>query len=213
MSGRRLRGKRMFDVLLEKKVLPEFPTASPEKFRGLPSLALPAICAMDDYLTREMKVFCWGSGMSDIFFARRAGSLISIEHDPRWSARVQSALDYWDLKTHYFLIEPGEGYDPEFGSYQAGYGNVNFKDYVSSILIYPDESFDLILVDGRARCACLKVAQSKLKPGGLLVLDDSARSIYQWAIAEIKWPRMALEGCIPYLRHGHIVRTTLWLKE
>lgn len=203
----------MFIPLLKKKALPDFPVASPEKFRGFPSLSLPAICAMDDYLTREMRVFSWGSGMSDIFFARRAKSLYSIEHDPRWFAKVQEALDYWGLKTYYHLIEPGEGYNPDFGSLQAGYDNVNFRDYVKYILIYPDESFDLILVDGRARCACLKVAQSKLKPGGLLVLDDSARSIYQWAIAEIDWPRMDLEGCIPYLRHGHIVRTTLWKKE
>jgi hypothetical protein len=141
--------------------------------------------------------------------------LISIEHAPDWFHKVGEALHYRlsEFSALRHLIKPGEGFDSEFASHQPGYEAVNFRNYVEAIDSDPDDFFDVILVDGRARCACLEHAQSKLKPGGLLILDDSARSIYQYAMAAIEWPVMHLEGCIPFYKHGHTVRTTVWVKE
>jgi hypothetical protein len=203
----------MYETLLDKKEADELKIQDPEKFRGLPSISLPAICALDDYLTRDMRVFEWGSGMSTLFFARRAFDVVSIEHDPGWFEKVGDALGYWDITASRFLIEPQKGLITDYCSHQQGYETVNFKVYVESITIFPDEYFDVILVDGRARCACLEQAQLKLKRGGLLVLDDAARMIYQWAIEKIEWPRASLNGCIPYQRHGHTVQTMIWVKE
>lgn len=204
----------MFDVLYSENKLAEIEFTHPEKFRSLPSLALPAICVLDDYLTRSMYVLEWGSGASTLFFAQRIALLTSIEHDPRWYAKVDEALKYreLDMKAYRRLVEPGEGFDPEYASSQPGYDTVNFRDYVSGIVDATDDLYDLILVDGRARCACLKAAQPKLKSGGLLILDDSRRSIYQYAVGAIDWPVMHLEGCIPFYKHGHTVRTTIWVK-
>ena len=36
----------------------------------------------------------------------------------------------------------------------------------------------MILVDGRARISCLKRAQSRVKPGGYIMLDDAERKYY-----------------------------------
>lgn len=205
----------MFDVLYSEKKLAEIGFTHPEKFRSIPSLALPAICALDEYLTKDMRVFEWGSGASTLFFAMRCKDFVSIENSPGWYDKVGLALTYRGMREDVtrIRVDAGEGFEPDFASYQPGLDTVNFRDYVKVIDREPDESFDVILVDGRARCACLEHAQPKLKPGGLLILDDSARSIYQYAMAKIDWPRMDLEGCIPFYRHGHTVRTTIWVKE
>jgi hypothetical protein len=202
----------MFDTLLDKPQIEELAFQDLQKFRGLPSIALPAICLMDDYLTKDMNAFEWGSGMSTLFFARRVEQVISVEHDPGWFEKVDSALEYWGLEACTFLVAPDEGCDADYCSQQAGYESVNFRRYVEIIKIFKDDWFDLILVDGRARCTCLQIAQRKLKPGGLLVLDDSARMIYQWAVQKIEWPQLVFNGCIPYMRHGHTVQTTIWQK-
>lgn len=40
---------------------------------------------------------------------------------------------------------------------------------------FPNEYFDLILIDGRVRMNCLKNATPKLKVGGVLIFDNSDR--------------------------------------
>lgn len=202
----------MFETLFNDKTA-EIEMRDLEKFRSIPSLSLPAICMLDDYLTREMHVFEWGSGASTLFFAQRSASVESVEHSSAWYDKVSSALEYRKLEAFCHLAEAQEGFDPDFASAQKGFETKNFREYVEAIDCYPDDGLDVILVDGRARCACLKAAQSKLKPGGLLILDDSARSIYQYAMSEIEWPLKHLEGCIPFYRHGHTVRTTVWVKK
>ena len=40
------------------------------------------------------------------------------------------------------------------------------------------QSFDFVLVDGRARCFCMKAGFSLLRPGGVMVLHDAQRVEY-----------------------------------
>lgn len=66
--------------------------------------------------------------------------------------------------------------------------SVNFRradlggPYEDYILMYPDTHFDLVIVDGRNRAACIANAVAKVKPGGWFVLDNSEREQYQAAI-------------------------------
>lgn len=203
----------MFEALFSDNKLAEIEFTDPEKFRSIPSLSLPAVCTLDEHLTKDMRVFEWGSGASTLFFAHRCAQVVSIEHDRAWFEKVGEAVEYRGLPVDRSLVEPDERFYPDYASYQPGYESVSFMQYARAIDRFMDESFDLILVDGRARCACLDRAQRKLKVGGMLMLDDSLRSIYSWAMAKIEWPVMHLEGCIPFYRHGHTVRTTLWVKE
>jgi predicted O-methyltransferase YrrM len=55
---------------------------------------------------------------------------------------------------------------------------MDFALYVKQIDEFPDEYFDIILIDGRARPSCIKRSVSKVKPGGLLILDNSEREYY-----------------------------------
>jgi hypothetical protein len=59
--------------------------------------------------------------------------------------------------------------------------NDSFKKYSQAISKYDDKSFDVVTVDGRDRVNCIKLATSKIKIGGYLILDDSHRVRYQSA--------------------------------
>ena len=52
----------------------------------------------------------------------------------------------------------------------------NFGRYVRAIDSEPDDSIDLVIVDGQARTRCVLAAAPKIRPGGMLLLDDS-----QWS--------------------------------
>ena len=54
--------------------------------------------------------------------------------------------------------------------------------YVGCIDRYPAGSFDVVVVDGVERPACGAAAIARLKPDGLLVLDNSDRPAYRGAI-------------------------------
>ena len=49
----------------------------------------------------------------------------------------------------------------------------NVRDYVAAIDEFEDGSLDIVIVDGRYRPECLHRGESKVRPGGLLVLDDT----------------------------------------
>ena len=52
------------------------------------------------------------------------------------------------------------------------------RPYYNVCKQFPDEYFDLILVDGRNRKGCIIQSLSKLKKGGILMLDNAERSYY-----------------------------------
>jgi hypothetical protein len=79
------------------------------------------------------------------------------------------------------LLPPSESRDVGYaGPYVSSVvPNRSFEEYVKFIERYSDESFDLISVDGRARVSCFRAAIKKLKPGGMLILDNSERNRYR----------------------------------
>ena len=83
--------------------------------------------------------------------------------------------------------------------------DTSFQDYVNVLDEFPDEHFDFIAVDGRARKSCLLKSLSKLKKGGFLLLDNSERKRYQSAIDQVNgWPKI-------YTTTG-LTDTTIWMK-
>lgn len=67
-----------------------------------------------------------------------------------------------------------------------------FAAYCDTILDYPSESFDFVCVDGRARVECAINALDRLKPGGVLILDNSERAKYRSLFAVLAaWPRLS----------------------
>jgi hypothetical protein len=82
---------------------------------------------------------------------------------------------------------------------------MDYYNYYSKVNEYPDEYFDFVLIDGRARVNCGKNAIDKLKSGGIFILDNSERQRYR-PLHEllIKWPSI-------YTTTG-LTDTTIWIK-
>ena len=69
---------------------------------------------------------------------------------------------------------------------------------------YPDDTFDVVVVDGRERVRCFQHSVAKVKPGGLLILDDVDRAPLCAAFVAVDWPREVVHGfapCKPTMGH------------
>jgi predicted O-methyltransferase YrrM len=162
------------------------------------------------------RVFEWGSGGSTIFFSRRAAEVIAVENDGAWAEKVRAAcaergLTNTTIVFHAGKPEPGgDATDPEqFASASAHHHGEIFRDYARHIENFPDAHFDVVVVDGRARPGCLRLAMPKVKPGGLLLLDNSQRAWYRRAIALADaWPKTHYAGPCPYCTQ--FTHTTVW---
>jgi len=165
-----------------------------------------AIDRVEGFLRRRpgARVFEYGSGASTIWLSRRAGHVTSIEHHADWYARMQEALTMRpegatvDLR----LVAPDAAPDPDalYRSAKAGAAGRSFAAYARSI----DEAggrFDLVVVDGRARPACLQHALGRLAPDGLIVFDNSNRGRYRASLASVGLPVRRFAGRAPALPH------------
>ena len=155
----------------------------------VPWMNFNAISFLNKFLTKDMTVFEWGSGSSTLFLSHRVHKVISIEHNKEWYSKVNDMLrEYKVNNLTYKLIEPeyiGENADklnfkdPSHNySEDNAYEKYDFKKYVLSIEEFPDKSFDLIIIDGRARPSCLFHSLKKLKDNGYILIDNTERDYY-----------------------------------
>lgn len=166
------------------------------------------------------RVFEWGSGGSTLFLANLGAKSTSIEHDPAWYARVAPRLAARLDRPELRLIQPAPvdcphaADDPaQYGSSDPRFSGMSFEAYVHAIDRFADESFDLVLIDGRARPACIRRAIPKVRRGGWLVLDNADREHYARGIRllDTGFTRRDFAGPIPYVEH--FVCTSAWRKH
>lgn len=148
-------------------------------------------CDAYDYLRKRLpqgaRVFEYGSGGSTLFWKHRGAALVSVEHDREWYETVRRRLGN-SPGVDYRLVPPeqraggGNGADPseprDYASDDTRYAGLSFRNYVSQIDAFPDASFDVLLIDGRARPSCIMHGGGKVRIGGFLVLDNADRSYY-----------------------------------
>lgn len=180
-------------------------------YKGVTPWTSPAsIAVFNQLLQKDMVGFEWGSGSSTLFFAKRIQKLISIEHHQGWFQKVKSDIKENSINNvDYFFVDvkyPDQHLDKD--GYQAALNQKQteaYRKYFSFIDQYPDEHFDFVIVDGRARVECGKHAIPKLKSGGFLVLDNSERPRYKPLIEKLKsWESI-------WTTNG-LTDTTIWLK-
>jgi hypothetical protein len=141
----------------------------------------------------------WGSGGSTIWFARHCRKLLSIEHAPAWFEFVSTKLQERLLNHVDFRLVPLDhpASLPTVPAYEK------LPRYVAEISGFPDGYFDFCLVDGHYRQACIRAALPKLRPGGLLIVDDSQQiPLTEWGVPP-SW-EMVLYG------PSGIKVTTIW---
>jgi len=116
----------------------------------LPWYTYPAIEYLQQLDFSARHVFEFGAGNGSQFWAQRAKSVTTVEHDAQWFKTVeqrkrsnQTLLLRQDLQTYALAI----------GTFAR--------------------NFDLIIVDGANRFACAKAALRYLENGGMIILDNS----------------------------------------
>jgi hypothetical protein len=181
----------------------------------IPWITFPAIQYLDRYLNRSMKLFEYGSGGSTIFFSVRVNEVISVEHNVIWFRKLSNHLSEKKIKNVKLKViepKPEENAEDIYTSGNDDYKTFSFKNYVVEIDQYPDEYFDIILIDGRARNGCFIHSLRKLKRGGLLVWDNSERPRYNVKFKEDLYPlrRMELPGPTPFSKYFTL--TTVFIK-
>lgn len=183
-----------------------------------PAITFKALAWLEAYVKPWMSVFEYGTGGSTFFFARRVKTLVSVEHHSDWFAKLTKSLEGIQVNNCVLLLREPEvfplrdaaTYGPgTYTSTNEQYKNVRFEAYVKSIDCYPDESFDLVLVDGRSRATCILHARPKIKPHGYLMLDNSERPQYETAKALLsQYERTDLFGVGPYSERPW--QTSIW---
>lgn len=122
----------------------------------------------------------WGAGGSTVWLAANlpeGAVLTSIEHDREWFYEVSNHLGNGGRgrrdNVRMLLREPTGPLGTNATA--AEDDPTNLRPFIDGA---DGERFDVILVDGYARGACLEKARSLLNPGGVVVLHDAQREWY-----------------------------------
>jgi hypothetical protein len=166
-----------------------------------------------DFITKRLvpksAVFEYGSGSSTAYWVRLGMRVTSVEHDPSWYEQVGQRIGSTEnLELRLVPPEPSpnpsalDPADPEsFASADPPFVNHSFRTYVSSVDRWDDGSLDMVVVDGRARTACVRRSAPKVRLGGLLVLDNADRSYYTDRNGDVltRFDRHTFRGLVPSL--------------
>jgi hypothetical protein len=143
---------------------------------------------------RAIRVFEWGSGASTIWMLKRGFSVVSVEHDLEYSEKVKLVAKKENQFVNLIVQVPILNESEKKWSQKRGYENLDFTGYVNAIENFGE--FDLIVIDGRAREACLKISKRHLSRGGIILFDNSNRNRYRSAI-ESDFVERKLRGMTP----------------
>jgi predicted O-methyltransferase YrrM len=114
-------------------------------------------------IRRDWSVLELGAGRSTVWFARRAGRVISFEDNEFWLQRAAERLCREGLEVDLRLMP--------------------VNALAEAVATLPEAAFDLVVLDFLespqvTRIDVLRPAREKVRPGGLLLLDDSDRPGY-----------------------------------
>ena len=115
-----------------------------------------------DNLSKNYIVLEWGSGDSTVEIGRIVKEVYSIEHVKKWYNKIKKRVT---LNVKIFLC-PVTMKD----KYIDGDSN-EFKEYIEKPLKF-DKKFDLILIDGRARYECGKIAHKLANKNTKVFIHD-----------------------------------------
>lgn len=157
---------------------------------------------VEDFLDKRpmSRVFEWGSGASTVWLAKRSAEVVSIEHDAQWFEYLDSKSKHTNVSSKLVRPAAAAGSKTAIGSGKPGAKKLDFSGYVHAIDAYEGQ-FDLIVIDGRARTACLWAAIPRLKDDGVILFDNSGRQRYREAIETCGLYRADFAGltpCLPY---------------
>lgn len=180
-----------------------------------PWFSFQSIDYLEKHLSSDMHVLEFGCGYSTIWWAKRVSQVCSVERSTHWIAQVRCALEKHAMANVELVYFSGfTGMTEE--EIKAGVNPAQLEPNIQRYALTGQEnreSYDVIVVDDVFRNEVAASAISRLKPGGLLVLDDSERERYCPTFDLFKkmgWSCASFYGATPY--HFHEKQTTIWHK-
>jgi hypothetical protein len=136
-----------------------------------PWFTYPAISFLTPRIQSGWSVLEYGSGAGTEWWAQRCSQVLAVEHDAEWGLRVGTRT-----RASIVMVD-----------------SASEEGYVSAAR--NAAPFDVIVVDGIFRPACLEAAPSLLASRGIIILDDAQRLEYGAAIEALL--RQGFR-CIPF---------------
>ena len=169
----------------------------------LPWWTYAAIDRVEELLRQKpARVFEYGSGASTLWLSQRAESVDSVEHDRDFSQLMERlAHDRTNVTFHF--EPPVAATNPTVKSGREGFEDMDFANYVGTI-DRVGGTFDLIIIDGRARVACVAPALARLNTGGLILFDDMKRGRYQEVLSRPDLKVEMLAGAKPSIPYRDV---------
>jgi hypothetical protein len=167
--------------------------------RNEPWISYEAVRYCETTLRRDQVGLEWGSGRSTKWFAQRLGRLLSVEFDPHWHGKVtKMAKGLANVECRFVPLEhPLE--EPTARDYDPVPAYVRVADE------FADNNLDFVVVDGHYRCACVKQILKKIKPGGLLLIDNTDwMELPEWGVPA-SWT-------VVHQSRNFATQTTIWRK-
>lgn len=183
----------------------------------LPWFTYSAIEFLHQSVRQSDRVFEYGAGYGTLWWASNANSVVAVEHDLQWIEQIRDSLPgnaelihraatdsrgvLLDQASEYFFKRMRRtkwNYDAEKET-KRGLNDSHFLDYANEIEKH-DSLFDIIVIDGMCRRLCTEYAVRYLKPGGMIILDNSNRSDYDAAfdiLEEAEFRQIPFWGLVP----------------
>jgi hypothetical protein len=136
---------------------------------GLPWWNPRAIRHLRQNLPAQVNAFEWGSGGSTVWLSDCGLTVTAIESEREWADKVRVRCPTADVR----FIPGTDSGEHRSEPQLRDRGQHFFDDYVSAIDELPDSSLDIIVVDGICRIECARRAVKKVKPHGIVVVDDT----------------------------------------
>ena len=167
---------------------------------------------LDSYLDPSMTVFEYGSGGSSIYISKKVKKIVSAESSPDWYVILRREIEKLQIgNCDLSLFEPEEkvrcdtSNNPHFNE-----NTIKYEKYAKSIVNVPDESFDFVFIDGKARVACAYYASAKVRPGGYILLDNSDLKKHSPAMYLDGWDSRSFYSLVP--TNHNPSEATIWKK-
>ncbi|WP_019867360.1 O-methyltransferase [Methylovulum miyakonense] len=116
----------------------------------IPWYTYPAIEYLDNIDFSNKIVFEYGSGNSSCYWAKKARSVFSVEHNKDWYEKIKKDVA---INQKIYFCE-------------------NENEYLDAINKIP-EKFDVIIIDGIYREKCAQIVQEHLSDSGIVILDNA----------------------------------------
>ena len=130
----------------------------------IPWLTYPAIDFLTERLPRLECVFEYGSGNGTLWWATKSERVRAVENDPEWYEKMKKVLPR-NVELYFEDISSGTGYEEK--------------------VLVDEYYYDVIVIDGRRRNNCMAQSVKRIKPNGVIILDNSDRAEYAPGVRQI----------------------------